>query len=150
MHNSLMITIRTADESHFPAILSLIREFALFQKTPHKVKISLSQMIQDKNIFKCMIAENGSGEIVGFASYFFAYYSWSGKALYLDDLYVKESSRNSGIGMQLLNALSREAKKESCIRMRWQVSKWNEAAIAFYRKLGAAIDDTEINCDMII
>ncbi|HVG14367.1 MAG TPA: GNAT family N-acetyltransferase [Chitinophagaceae bacterium] len=144
------VTIKPADESHFPAIFLLIQEFALFQKTPEKVKISLSQMQQDKEYFKCIVAENSKGEIKGFASYFFAYYSWSGKALYLDDLYVREDARNKGIGIQLLNALSEEARKERCYKMRWQVSKWNSDAIGFYRSMGAEIDETEINCDLVL
>ena len=30
--------------------------------------------------------------------YYFAYYTWVGKTLYLDDLYVKESYRGNGLG----------------------------------------------------
>ncbi|MCF8295410.1 MAG: GNAT family N-acetyltransferase [Bacteroidales bacterium] len=48
--------------------------------------------------FKALVVENELTEIVGFALYFFAYYTWVGKCLYLDDLYVTETYRKKGIG----------------------------------------------------
>jgi diamine N-acetyltransferase len=48
-----------------------------------------------------------------------------------------------------MNKVFEIAKKEKCNRVRWQVSKWNSEAIEFYKKIGAKIDDTEMNCDMI-
>jgi diamine N-acetyltransferase len=41
------------------------------------------------------------------------------------------------------------AKREGCKKVRWQVSKWNEDAIEFYKRKGAVIDDVEINCDLV-
>lgn len=51
---------------------------------------------------------------------------------------------------KLLDAVIELAKKEHCKKVRWQVSRWNENAIDFYKKIGAWIDETEINCDLII
>jgi diamine N-acetyltransferase len=141
------VTIRRATEKDFPALLSLINEFAVFQKTPEKVSITLEQMKVDQDHFQCFVAEADSKEIVGFASFFFAYYSWSGKALYLDDLYVTEAFRNQGLGRRLLETIINLAKESNCKKVRWQVSKWNSNAISFYKKLGAAIEEIEINCD---
>jgi ribosomal protein S18 acetylase RimI-like enzyme len=141
------VTIRRATEKDFPALLSLINEFAVFQKTPEKVSITLEQMKVDQDHFQCFVAEADSKEIVAFASFFFAYYSWSGKALYLDDLYVTEAFRNQGSGRRLLETIINLAKESNCKKVRWQVSKWNSNAISFYKKLGAAIEEIEINCD---
>lgn len=142
------ITIRPANQKDFPSILHLIKEFALFQQTPGKVTITLEQMDKEKELFQCLVAETGSHEIVGFASFFFAYYSWTGKALYLDDLYVTEPFRNQNIGSLLLNTVIDLAKTTQCRKLRWQVSNWNDAAIGFYKKMGASIDEVEINCDL--
>jgi len=141
--------IRKAQEPDFPGILDLITAFSIFQRTPEKVTVTLEQMKIDKDLFQCYIAEVNN-EIVGFASFYFAYYSWSGKALYLDDLYVKDAFRKSGIGKKLLETVINLAKAEQCKKVRWQVSKWNHNAIEFYKKMGAVIDDVEINCDFII
>ena len=45
------VIIRKADEQDFPAILFLLKEFSVFQKTPEKVSITLEQMINEKNFF---------------------------------------------------------------------------------------------------
>ena len=142
------INIRKANPKGFPSILSLNKEFSIFQKTPEKVSITLEQMKNDANLFQCFVAENDAHEIIGFASFYFAYYSWVGKGLYLDDLYVKENYRKHKIGSRLLNTVIDFAKKEKCKKLRWLVSKWNTEAIEFYKKMGAIIEETEITCDL--
>lgn len=144
-----MATIRKATEEDFELILNLIKEFSVFINTPEKVSITLEQMIQDKNYFQCMVAVD-EGKIVGFATYFFAYYSWIGKSIYLDDLYVIEEFRGKGIGADLFDAIITIARDENCKKVRWQVSNWNSKAIAFYKTRGAVIDDVEMNCDLIL
>ncbi|MDB5277460.1 MAG: family N-acetyltransferase [Ferruginibacter sp.] len=146
----MKIIIRKAAEPDFEAILLLIKEFAIFQKTPDKVSITLDEMIENGSLFQCFVAETADKNIVGFASFFFAYYSWSGKAIYLDDLYVIHSFRKHGIGKMLLQQIIELAKNNACKKVRWQVSKWNSNAIEFYQKMSAAIDETEINCDLAL
>jgi len=143
------VIIRRANEEDFPEIVTLIKEFSIFQGTPEKVMITVDQMREDKHLFQCLVAEENK-EIVGFATYFFAYYSWTGKALYLDDLYVKEAFRKQGIGRRLLSEVIDLANRQDCKKVRWQVSKWNLNAIEFYNSIGATIDEVEINCDYII
>ena len=144
------ITIRPAHEMDFPEIFSLITEFSIFQGTPEKVSITVEQMQENKELFNCLVAETKDKHIVGFASFFFAYYSWSGKALYLDDLYVKETFRNQAIGKILFDAVLVYAKNNHCNKMRWLVSKWNTNAIGFYKSIGANIDETELTCDLTL
>ena len=144
------ITIRPANEMDFPEIFSLITEFSVFQGTPEKVSITVDQMQENKELFNCLVAETKDKHIIGFASFFFAYYSWSGKALYLDDLYVKESFRKQAIGKMLFDAVLVYAKNNNCNKMRWLVSKWNTNAIGFYKSIGANIDETELTCDLTL
>lgn len=142
------VTIRKADEQDFPFIFALINEFSIFQKTPEKVTLTLEQLIAEKDIFQCLVAETDHKETIGFASFFFTYYSWTGKGLYLDDLYVKENFRNQSVGKKLLDAVIDFAKKERCKKVRWLVSGWNTNAIEFYKKMEAVIDSTDIICDL--
>ena len=144
------MTIRNAAPQDFGNVLKLIMEFSAFQRSEEKVTISLQQLLNDEQIFHCLIAETDDKEVIGFASYFFAYYSWTGKALYLDDLYVKAAYRKQGTGKKLLEAVIQLATEQDCKKVRWQVSKWNTQAIGFYESIGAHIDETEINCDYII
>jgi ribosomal protein S18 acetylase RimI-like enzyme len=145
----MSIAIRKAETGDFAAIFSLISEFALFIQTPGKVTTTEKQMIEDKELFSCLVAIK-DGAIVGFASYFLAYYSWTGKALYLDDLYVRENCRGQGIGNKLFDEVVNIARETKCRKLKWQVSKWNQAAIGFYKSKGAVIDDVEINCDLVL
>lgn len=142
--------IRNANEQDFQQVVSLIKEFSVFQGAPEKVTITAEQMTEDRHLFRCFVAEAENKEIIGFATYFFAYYSWTGKAVYLDDLYVKEEFRKNGIGRMLLAKVIDLAKEQECKKVRWQVSKWNTNAIAFYKSIGATIDDVEINCDYVL
>ena len=141
--------IKRANPQDFPEILSLIKQFSVFQKSTDKVTITLEHMLEDQNLFQCFVAEV-TGKIVGFASFFFAYYSWTGKALYLNDLYIQQDYRQWGIGTRLLDSIIAFAQEERCKKVRWQVSKWNENAIEFYKRKGAVIDDVEVNCDLAI
>jgi len=139
--------VRAAKSSEFIEVYNLIKEFAIFIKTPEKVKITPEQMIQDEKHFNCLVAVDDN-TIVGFATYFFSYYSWTGKAIYLDDLYVPQKHRGLGIGTSLFNKVIEIGKSENCYKMKWQVSNWNEKAQEFYKSRGAIIDDVEINCDL--
>lgn len=139
--------IRYATEEDFPAILSLIRELAAFEKAPEKVTNSVEQMKQEQELFRCLVAETGTREIVGIALYFFAYFTWVGKSLYLDDLYVKKTFRKQKIGSALLKRIFEVANSEGCKRVRWQVLNWNQPALQLYMKSGASIDGEWLNCD---
>ncbi len=143
-------TIRKATEADFPAILEMIKELAKFEKAPEKVTNTAEQMNTEKDFFKCFIAENQDKQIMGFALYFFAYYTWVGKSLYLDDIYVKEELRGKGVGTMLLKKIFEVAKKEKCKRIRWQVLNWNTPAIELYEKIGANVDNEWLNCDFHI
>jgi GNAT superfamily N-acetyltransferase len=140
-------TIRKATEDDFEGILGLIKELAAFENAPEKVLNSVEQMKEEQDLFHCYVVETAEQELVGMALYYFAYYTWVGKSLYLDDLYVKEAYRGHRIGSDLLELLFQTARENNCKRVRWQVLNWNAPAIALYKKCGADIDNEWSNCD---
>lgn len=141
--------IRIAQENDFEKIHQMNQDFSHFIKTPEKFKISVEEMKAEQEHFRILIAENDDGKIVAFASTFIAWYSWIGKSLYLDDLFVIEQFRGNGLGSQLIEEVVKLAKQQGCKKVKWQVSKWNKNAIDFYKTKGAEIDDVEINCDLV-
>jgi GNAT superfamily N-acetyltransferase len=141
------ISIRRATPDDFPVILSLIRELAAFENALEKVTNTVEQMRQEEDLFRCFVAETEDGEVVGMALFFFAYFTWVGKSLYLEDIYIKESFRKLKIGTALLSRIFEVAREENCKRVRWQVLNWNESAIQMYKKNGAEIDDEWLNCN---
>lgn len=142
------ITIRKTEPKDYPAVLDLIKELALFERAPEKVTNTVELMEEEDEYFHSIIAENEDGKIVGMAIYFFAYYTWVGKSLYLDDIVVKEQFRGNKIGTKLLDKVIEFGKENKCKRIRWQVLDWNINAIEFYRKYGAKLDGEWINCDI--
>lgn len=106
-------------------------------------------MVFDKDVFQALVVVH-ENQIIGFASYYFAYFSWTGKSIYLDDLYVKEVFRGQGIGSAIMQKVFDIGRKNNCKKVRWQVSNWNSKAIAFYKKMGAEINEVEVNCDLIL
>ncbi|MFT7419165.1 MAG: ribosomal protein S18 acetylase RimI-like enzyme, partial [Arcticibacterium sp.] len=83
-----------------------------------------------------------------YATFNFVYYTWSGKSIYMDDLYIKLEFRGKSIGSKLIQEVINHAKANNCQKVKWQVSHWNVKAKAFYRSLGAEIDDNEQNCEL--
>ena len=143
------INITKAGISDLPELHQLILEFATFQRTPEKVTITLADISSNAEVFKALIVRDGETTI-GFATYYFGFSSWSGRHLYLDDLYLKEAYRNQGIGHRIMDTLETLAKEQGCKTMRWLVSKWNEPAISFYKKRGTRIESTEMTCQIEI
>ena len=142
------ISLRPAVENDYPAIVEMFREFAHFEHLDERLTNTVEQMKNEMEFFNCFVAVNNGDEIVGYATYFFAYFTWTGKSLYMDDLYVKENYRGAGIGKLLINKVIEFAKVSGCHKLRWQVSDWNAPAIAFYAGLGAEVDNQERNCDL--
>lgn len=139
-------TIREATEEDFPAIMSLVKELADYERSPDKITNTVEQMKQEKDLFTCLVAESEEKEIVGMALYFFAYFTWVGKSLYLEDIVVTQAWRQHKIGTALLARLMQAAREANCKRVRWQVLSWNESAINFYKKCNAEISDQWLNC----
>jgi GNAT superfamily N-acetyltransferase len=141
--------IREIEEKDFATLISLFQEFALFEKLPEKMTNSLEQMKAEKQYLNGFVATTPTGEIAGYVTCFFAYYTWIGKSMYMDDLYVRKEFRGQGIGSLLINRVINLAKANQCKKLRWQVSEWNAPAIDFYKNLGASVDGTESNCDLV-
>ena len=145
----MSIQIRPIEETDFTQLIALFKEFAIFEKAPELMTNTVEKMQAEKEYIKGYAAVNEDNQIIGYATCFFAYYTWIGKSFYMDDLYVKQEYRAQGIGTKLINSIIDLAKKENCRKLRWQVSEWNTPAIGFYKSLGAQINETERNCDLM-
>ncbi len=134
--------IRQAEEEDVPEILELIKALAEFENLSEEVvateellKITLFginspaevQIAYDKN------------NTLGFALYFRSFSTFLGRpGIYLEDLYVRENARGKGVGEALLSRLAQRTREIGGGRLEWAVLNWNEPAIGFYQKMGAA------------
>ncbi len=144
-----MISIRPAIASDVSAMISLIKELALYEKAPEQVINSEGEMLKDgfgqQPLFKAFIAEK-ENKIIGTAICYLAYSTWKGRYIYLDDLIVTETERKSGTGTLLFEAVFNYAKSVKANQLRWHVLDWNEPAISFYKKYPCTFDEEWITC----
>ncbi|MCA6462543.1 MAG: GNAT family N-acetyltransferase [Chitinophagaceae bacterium] len=142
------VTIRRAEKSDCPALLSLIRELAEYERAPNEVTVTLQHFEESgfgaAPVWWGFVAENEE-KVVGFALYYIRYSTWKGQCLYLEDFLVTNEYRGKGIGSLLFERVIKEAKEKGYRRMVWQVLEWNEPALNFYRKYQATLDGEWIN-----
>ena len=133
--------IRAATETDAPVILSFIKQLARYEKLSHEV-VATEASIRE-TLFARRGAEVAIGYLnempVGFVLFFHNYSTFLAQpGLYIEDLFVDERYRRRGFGRALLLYVARLAQERQCGRLEWSVLDWNEPAIAFYKKLGAA------------
>lgn len=142
------INIRKGTSKDIESLYAMIKELADYEKAPEEVivtpEILQKDAFGDQKLFEFLVAEI-NGEIMGIALYYYAYSTWKGKFLYLEDLVVKEAARHSGIGSALFLALKKKCEAEGLKRMAWQVLDWNEPALRFYEKHDAEISSEWLN-----
>lgn len=144
----MQITITAGTPEDVPELLACIRELAQYEKAADQVEVDLEELIRDgfgpNPLYRFFVARSGR-EVAGIALYYFKYSTWKGKALFLEDIIVKERFRRKGIGHRLFVAVCKAAHAEKCRRMDWQVLDWNEPAICFYRGFEANLNDEWLN-----
>jgi GNAT superfamily N-acetyltransferase len=142
------IRIAPARREDVPAILRLIEALAAYEKLAHQM------VATEADLRDAMFGERASVEVVlafaetltststpiGFALFFHNFSTFLGRpGLYLEDLFVVPEWRGRGVGRRLLAHLAQLAVQRNCGRMEWSVLDWNEPALGFYRRLGAAV-----------
>ena len=142
------VNIRQATKEDLPAVVSLIKELAEYEKAAHEVKISVEELERDgfdKHPLFWIILAEAESEIIGMSFYYIRYSTWTGKNLYLEDIVVKEQFRGNKVGKLLFEKTIEAAKEMKARQMIWQVLDWNEPAINFYKKFNAELDAEWVN-----
>ncbi len=94
-------------------------------------------------LFKAVMAER-DGNPVGLCLYFYTFSTWLGEpGIFVQDLFVDETERGSGLGRRLLADVARRGAGRKATHLRLSVENDNEAARAFYRRIGMQHRDTE-------
>lgn len=142
----MSIIIRQATPADIPAIHSLVAELAdylgesdNFVTTPAVYETDMAD-----DFFHALIAET-DGKVVGMTLYYYAYSTWKGRMIYLEDFVLSPKYRRRGIGQQLWEALKETGRKRNCKLLKWQVINSDEAAMKFYLAQDAIIEDNWLN-----
>ncbi|WP_137994281.1 GNAT family N-acetyltransferase [Streptomyces vilmorinianum] len=138
--------IRTATPADVPVIHAMVRELADYEKALHEARATEEQLHEalfgERPAAFAHIAETDEGEPVGFALWFLNFSTWRGvHGIYLEDLYVRPTSRGGGHGKALLTELARICVERGYERLEWSVLDWNTPSINFYKSLGAKPQD---------
>ncbi len=135
-------TIRPATEADAQLLFDLICELATYEKLRDEVVGSpeiLRASLFDREAAEALIVEDEAGEAVGYAIFYTTFSTFECRAgMYLEDLYVRPEKRQGGIGLRIMEHLAALALERGHVRLEWVALDWNEPALNFYEKLGAA------------
>lgn len=147
------MNIRRIVKDDCVALLHLIQELAEYEREPEAVTVTLDHFIEsgfgNSPVWYGFVAEDND-DIIGFVLYYIRYSTWKGQRMYLEDFLVTEKARGRGVGKLLFDQLILEARDKNFNGIVWQVLKWNEPAIQFYKKYNARFDDEWLTCSIEI
>lgn len=140
----MAVTVRKAEISDAETLCRLIHSLAQFEDMADECTAtpeSVAKMMTEENGLGGVIAEE-NGKAVGMAVYsLYKLATFSGKRiLYIEDIYVDEAVRNSGIGSMIFEKLKELAEEYNCRRLEWKCLAWNSNARQFYEKHGGRSD----------
>ncbi len=153
---AMEVTIRRAETRDVLQMLALVRELAVFERSPNEVTVTEQHMLEagfgSNAVWVGWVAEaalrttdNGQPLLLGMAVCYERYSTWKGRRLYLEDIIVTESARGLRIGDKLFRECARYAVEKNYSGMLWQVLDWNTDAIRFYDRFGAKYSDEWLN-----
>ncbi len=135
------VQIRSATENDIRLILTFIRKLAEYGDIADQVSATeedVSEALFGRERVAHAILAYVGPDPVGFAIYSYSFSSFHGRpGIYVEDLYVEQAYRGSGIGKALLVYIAQLGQQRGCARLEWSVLNWNERAMEFYQELGA-------------
>lgn len=148
--NRVTTTIRFAGPDDAATVHRFIVELAIYEREPDAVEATpeslRAQLGSAQPPFECLIAVVDDAPR-GFALFFQNYSTWRGNpGIYLEDLFVPEEHRGTGLGKLLLATLARLAVERGATRLEWQVLDWNQPSIDFYEGIGADVKRDWLPC----
>lgn len=138
MADDIEIVSATRDDAG--AIHALLRALAAALNRPHDVQSKPEDIAHYgfglSPVFETILAKR-KGIAVGLVLYFYEFSTWRGcPGVYIQDLYVDDSLRGSGLGRRLLAAVSARAQEKQATYMRLSVDVGNDEGLGFYGRLG--------------
>ncbi|CAN5443106.1 GNAT family N-acetyltransferase [soil metagenome] len=141
------LSIRAIEPKDLAAVVSLLREFAEFEKLSEYVEVTEESlwiaMFGESPVVEGLIVHNAE-EAAGYALFYRNFSSFRGQlGLHLEDIYVKPEYRGRSIGEMMLREIASIAADRGFERIDFNVLDWNQAAIDFYFRHGAVRNDDE-------
>lgn len=136
------LVVRRVTAGEAGILLALIRELAAYEQLAGQVQATEGDLAQALGgtppRLDAWLAWR-TGELAGCLTTYFAFSTFAGRRLlFVEDLYVRPAHRRAGVGRALLAQAAAHARASGCAALEWLVLDWNEPALAFYRRVGAA------------
>lgn len=138
------VEIRPAGPGDVAQIFAMVCELAEYERARHAVTGTTERLgdalFGPQPAVEALVAElpGDRSQPTGFALFFPTFSTWECRqGVWLEDLYVREPYRGSGVGGALLSRVAAIALERGCARLEWSALDWNRPALDFYAKLGA-------------
>jgi GNAT superfamily N-acetyltransferase len=138
---SVPATIAVVSEQDLDELLPLMRAYCDFYEVAPSdaalLVLSRALIADPQRDGIQMVARDGSGRAVGFAT---IYWTWqtlrAARAAVMNDLFVAESARGTGVAEALIAACADAARAHDAPHLLWQTAKDNHRAQAVYDRVG--------------
>jgi GNAT superfamily N-acetyltransferase len=139
------ITIEKVNHASFDGFLHLIEKLAEYEHLAPPDDEAKERLKADGLSGRpCYEAYLGylDGIPVGYVTFYLTYSTFLARpTLFLEDIFVLEAHRKTGVGRAMFDFCRREAADRGCGRIDWMVLTWNEPAIRFYERCGGTRQD---------
>jgi len=144
----MAFVIRDAVEDDAEVILDFILALSSLTNSQKYVLVDAETLknhgFGEDRKFGTLLAEI-DGTTVGYLCYQWDYSIWAGSHfMYIQNLYVVEHHRCSGIGSALMDEAKVVCKNNGLRHMKWEIDTDNISAIEFYERRGATVSDRRI------
>jgi ribosomal protein S18 acetylase RimI-like enzyme len=133
--------VRRTERADVERLLPLMLEYIVdFYRQPRPSDQDLRRLVEVclKGEEGVQFVAEGDGELLGFAT---LYFTWgtlaAAREAVMNDLYVAESARGSGLAEELFRACAEESRKRGAPEMVWETAPDNVRAQRFYAKMGS-------------
>jgi ribosomal protein S18 acetylase RimI-like enzyme len=123
------------------AVASLIAAFRSWwgkdEPTLEEIHATTAVLLDDPNTEFLLAASGDGAAAAGVCQLRYRLSVWTGaEDCWLEDLFVDDGARGTGLGRALVEAAFERARQRGCRRIELDVNEQNTAAIAFYESLG--------------
>jgi ribosomal protein S18 acetylase RimI-like enzyme len=102
-----------------------------------QIRATAATLLEDPDTEFLLAAAGGDQPAAGVCQLRYRLSVWTGaEDCWLEDLYVDETARGTGLGRALVDASFERARARGCRRIELDVNETNTDAIAFYESLG--------------
>jgi len=134
------------------ALLSQFRDW-MGRASPadDRIRSGVEHLIADPSTEYLLGAAETGAPATGVCQLRYRYGIWhSATDCWLEDLYVNDATRRSGLGRALVQAAAARARERDCARVELDVSESNPPALALYEALGFATGKDSGSRDLLM